>query len=223
MNSTYCNLLIAFCLCGSLFADPGTEHETAAALFKKSCVQCHGANAEGKPELKTPALASQSAIYLAEQLRKFKNGQRGSDAKKDPVANLMSHQAKVLESREIQALALYLTSLKAPKIKPNTMVSAQRGKVIYQKRANCISCHGLYGEGNDSMKAPKLNILSSAYIESALQKFAHAKRGTDHSDIEGKLMVKVINDYVLSAQDFKDLANYLSGLQKQKTVAKKKK
>ena len=209
----HCKLLVIFFGTGLLAnAEKPISKQTAANLFKKSCVQCHGAKAEGLEALKTPALASQSTIYLTEQLRKFKNGQRGSDAKKDPVANLMSHQAKVLETKEIQGLALYLTSLEGPEIKQNTTASAQRGKLIYQKRANCISCHGLYGEGNESMKAPKLNILSSAYIESALKKFSQAKRGTDHRDIEGKLMVKVINDYVLSEQDFKDLANYLSGL-----------
>jgi cbb3-type cytochrome c oxidase subunit III len=184
-------------------------------IFKDKCLQCHGANAEGNKSLNTPALASQSKIYLLEQLKKFKANIRGQDAKTDAVGHLMGQQVKNLTVEQFEALASYLSSLNAPKIQQAKGEAVKRGEQLYQKGANCISCHGLYAEGNESMKAPKLNILSAKYIESALKKFIQGQRAQDSSkDPHGHLMVKVLKDYSLQNQDFKDLAAYISGLKK---------
>ncbi|MDD7987190.1 c-type cytochrome [Lentisphaera marina] len=203
--------------CPFLWAQEKQSHLQAAELFRNKCIQCHGEKAEGKKSLKTPALASQSKVYLLEQLKKFKAGVRGKDAKTDAVGHLMGQQVKNLSSEQIDALASYLSSLKAPISPQIKNESFKRGEQLYQKHANCISCHGLYAEGNESMKAPKLNILSAQYIESALKKFSNGQRVADGSkDPHGQLMVKVLKDYSLQAQDFKDLAAYISGLKQVK-------
>ncbi|WDE97773.1 c-type cytochrome [Lentisphaera profundi] len=208
-------VLFLVSLHGALFADANKVNpsQVGAKIFSKVCAQCHGLEAEGNSSLNTPALASQSSIYISEQLHKFKNGLRGADSKKDATGKLMAQQAKLLSSKDIQELSIYLSALKSPVLKVDTSASALRGKELYQKKANCISCHGLYGEGNESMKAPKLNILSPAYIEIELNKFSRGQRvGAKTKDVTGHLMVKVLNDYGLQSKDFKDLANYISGL-----------
>ena len=197
-----------------LLAEPAKQNAEIAGLFKNKCAECHGPEAQGNSLLKTPSLASQSRIYIAEQLKKFKAGLRGESSKKDAVAHLMSQQAKGLTDKQINQLAIYLSTLKAPIIKLGDKESALRGKLVYHKKANCTSCHGLYAEGNDTMKAPKLNILSAKYIESSFKKFARGQRAGSSKDPMGQLMVKVINDYSLTENDFKDLSNYISGLRK---------
>ena len=206
-------IILSLLLTGFASAEPVKEHHEAAVLFKEKCAQCHGQKAEGNAKLKTPTLASQSSIYLGEQLKKFKEGVRGRDSKSDAVAHLMAQQVKNLSQKQIDQLTAYLSSLKAPAIKQENEQAAQRGEVLYHKKANCTSCHGLYAEGNDTMKAPKLNILSAAYIEASLKKFARGQRaGVKVKDHMGDLMVKVINDYSLTGKDFKDLSHYISGL-----------
>ena len=208
-------LLACLIFAGSAFAD------SAKVLFKEKCAQCHGLNAEGNDLLNAPTLASQSSLYISEQLHKFKKGIRGGDAKVDAVASLMSQQAKTLQESEIKLLAQYLSKLDAPKRGGVENESAQRGEKIYQKQANCISCHGDYGQGNDSMKAPKLNILPAAYIELELKKFAKKQRGLSaDKDPHGYLMVKTLKDYALSEKDFKDLATFISTLRKPKEEKK---
>ncbi len=210
------SLLLA-CL---VFAGPASA-DPAKALFKEKCAQCHGIDAEGNDLLNAPTLASQSSLYISEQLHKFKKGIRGGDAKVDAVASLMSQQAKTLQESEIKLLAQYLSKLDAPKRGVVENESAQRGEKIYQKQANCISCHGDHGQGNDSMKAPKLNILSAPYIEAELNKFAKNQRGLSvDKDPHGYLMVKTLKDYALSEKDFKDLAAYISTLRKPKKEQK---
>jgi len=47
----------------------------------RNCGSCHGAQAQGEPELHAPRLAGQHGWYLLAQLQKFKAGLRGLHAK----------------------------------------------------------------------------------------------------------------------------------------------
>ncbi|MGP6269337.1 c-type cytochrome, partial [Pseudomonas paraeruginosa] len=68
------------------------------------CVTCHGRAARGLAALKAPRLAGQWAEYLATQLQRFRDGQRGN-------SQTMRVVADGLEDNDIQALAGYLGSL----------------------------------------------------------------------------------------------------------------
>jgi mono/diheme cytochrome c family protein len=70
--------------------------EDGGALYKKRCASCHGAQGEGKPAMKAPALKGSSldADQITEKLAK------GSSASKAPhnkgISGLTAEQAKAI-------------------------------------------------------------------------------------------------------------------------------
>ncbi|HLO00939.1 MAG TPA: cytochrome c, partial [Pyrinomonadaceae bacterium] len=75
MNRNFVASLAAMLLVVSLAswaADDG------AALYKKKCAGCHGANGEGKPALKAPALKGTSleANQIVEHITKGESGSK---------------------------------------------------------------------------------------------------------------------------------------------------
>jgi len=79
-----------------LVASLASWAEDGAALYKKKCAGCHGANGEGKPAVKAPALKGTSleANQLMEHITK------GESASKAPhnkgIAGLNDEQAKMI-------------------------------------------------------------------------------------------------------------------------------
>ncbi|MGB9106327.1 MAG: c-type cytochrome [Terriglobales bacterium] len=72
--------------------------EDGAALFKANCAMCHGANAEGKPALKAPAIKGKTAADVTKAM-----------AKENP-----KHAAakKKLNDAQLKAIGDYLATLK---------------------------------------------------------------------------------------------------------------
>lgn len=70
----------------------------------QACANCHGPGAEGIPPT-YPALAGQPASYVAEQLRRFRSGQRANS-----IAGTMSVIAGRMSDRDIEAAAAYLAA-----------------------------------------------------------------------------------------------------------------
>lgn len=82
----------------SLFSD-----EDGAALFKAKCSTCHGANGEGKPAAKIPALKGTS--LTADQIvALLTNGASDKKMHAKPLSGLTADQAK--------AVAAYVKTLK---------------------------------------------------------------------------------------------------------------
>jgi cytochrome c553 len=50
---------------------------TTVQVYEKTCIKCHGANGEGNPEKKTPALNDRTPAEMAEDLYDVKNGGTG--------------------------------------------------------------------------------------------------------------------------------------------------
>ncbi|MCK7576643.1 MAG: c-type cytochrome [Chromatiales bacterium] len=73
-----------------------------------ACYQCHGPDGQGVAA-HFPAIAPQSATYVANQLRDWKSGSRHNDP-----ASLMKAVAERLSEDEITAVAAYLASRNAP-------------------------------------------------------------------------------------------------------------
>ena len=78
-----------------------------------SCAACHGANAEGKPEMNAPALNNTHDWYLLSQLKKFDKGIRGY-TDKDVNGQIMIASVKVLQSNEdnMRDVVAYIMTLK---------------------------------------------------------------------------------------------------------------
>ncbi len=91
-------------------ADSALRSE-GAVLYARICVVCHGESGEGKDIMNSPGLAGQQDWYIARQLRNFREGIRGTDAK-DLYGMQMRPMALTLAGDEdIEALAAYLSAL----------------------------------------------------------------------------------------------------------------
>ena len=62
---------------------------------------------------------------------------------------------------------------------------ADAGKPLY---AMCAACHGMQGEGNLAMNAPKLSGQGDWYLKRQLNYFKHGARGAHEKDVYGKQM-----------------------------------
>jgi mono/diheme cytochrome c family protein len=93
MNRKFVISLAAMLLVASLAswaADDG------ATLYKKKCASCHGANGEGKPAIKAPALKGTGleASQVAEHITKGESGSKAPHNK--GIAGLNDEQAKTI-------------------------------------------------------------------------------------------------------------------------------
>ncbi|HXJ88194.1 MAG TPA: cytochrome c [Candidatus Binatia bacterium] len=78
--------------------------EDGAALYKKKCAGCHGANGEGKPAMKAPALKG-SALETSQIADHITKGEPSSKAPHNKgISGLTDEQAK--------AIADYVKTLK---------------------------------------------------------------------------------------------------------------
>ena len=78
--------------------------EDGAALYKKKCAGCHGANGEGKSGMKAPALAG-SALEASQIVDHITKGEPSSKAPHNKgISGLTDEQA--------QAIAAYVKTLK---------------------------------------------------------------------------------------------------------------
>lgn len=151
------------------------------------CSACHGAQAEGNPQLNAPKLAGQASWYLVRQLQNFKQGIRGGG--KDTLATQMVPFAATLpDDTAIKNVVAYIATL--PDIRSSTLVSGspERGKAIY---ATCESCHGGAGQGVWSTNAPRLAHMSDWYMKRQLQNFRDGLRGAHPQDFSGAQMAQM--------------------------------
>jgi cytochrome c553 len=154
-------------------AEPGR----GKALFT-TCAGCHGNSAAGRPKLFAPALTGQSPAYLIRQLRLFRGGTRGLVA--DRHGFQMQGRAGALPGdRGIRDVVSYIGTL--PSIQPTAAKpgSSGFGAALYQP---CAACHGVSGEGNAEIGAPRLTGLSRNYMVTQLQNFRTGLRGNDPND-----------------------------------------
>jgi len=78
--------------------------DDGAALYKTKCAGCHGANAEGKPAIKAPALKG-TTLEVSQLVEHITKGESGSKAPHNKgIAGLSDEQAK--------AIAEYIKTLK---------------------------------------------------------------------------------------------------------------
>jgi len=70
------------------------------------CAPCHGADGRSSVVPQYPKLAGQSAAYLVNALKAYRDGQR-----QGTFAALMTQVAKPLSDEDIASLALYIESL----------------------------------------------------------------------------------------------------------------
>jgi cytochrome c oxidase cbb3-type subunit 3 len=101
-----CLLIGAGLLVSSLAFQAAVPAPDGAAIFKKNCVMCHGADGKGFSALKTPNFTDpkwQSSIKDREMREVIKNGKKGT---------AMTAFGGQLKDEEISAVIAYIRSLK---------------------------------------------------------------------------------------------------------------
>jgi cytochrome c len=93
MNRPFVVSLLAMLLVASL---PSWAADDGGALYKTKCAGCHGANGEGKPAIKAPALKGTNleANRIAEHITKGESGSKAPHNK--GIAGLNDEQAKMI-------------------------------------------------------------------------------------------------------------------------------
>lgn len=105
---------------------PGETDLRGQALFHQGdparglapCASCHGSLGQGVG-LAYPPLAGQPAIYLAEQLRQWRNAKR----RNDPMGVMLAVSRRLSED-EAEAVSRYAAGLPAPSAPPSATLEA---------------------------------------------------------------------------------------------------
>ena len=177
----------------ALRAKPDSEH--GAALFAQ-CVSCHGPDGQGLPDGSTPRIAGQHFRVLVKQLVDFRYGKRW-DFRMEQRAN--SHLGAF---QDIADVASYLSQQprknKADEVGGDNLAD---GANLYQ--ANCASCHGARGEGDDDGGVPMLAGQHPAYLLRQMYDSVDARRPS-----LAQLHSKQIKP--LNFEELRDIAMFLS-------------
>ena len=89
--------------------DVGAQNAAALAAGRKDfvqCATCHGADGRSTVVPQYPKIGGQSAAYLVNALKAYRDGRR-----QGTYASLMAAVAKPLSDEQIADLALYIQSL----------------------------------------------------------------------------------------------------------------
>jgi cytochrome c553 len=138
----------------ALRATPDLEH--GAELFTQ-CVACHGGEGQGLPDGSTPRIAGQHFHVIVKQLVDFRYGKRW-DFRMEQRAN--RHLGAF---QDIADVASYVSQLpRKSDASASSSDTLAQGATIYS--ANCVSCHGKQGEGDDDEAVPMLAGQHPAYL-----------------------------------------------------------
>ncbi|QGX39720.1 c-type cytochrome [Permianibacter aggregans] len=150
------------------------------------CTSCHGNALQGDEQQTAPLLAGREAWFLAEQMRAFKKGWRGTGADQSGAA--MRAIAMTLDEKTINALSAEVAAMPAPAPKANPNNAEITALAAPRYNAVCSACHGSKAQGNKRLKAPALGALSESYLLAQINKFRQGIRGAHPDDKAGAQM-----------------------------------
>jgi cytochrome c553 len=151
---------IVLTLAGQMFAQTGTPTRPEAAA---PCTVCHGEDGNSV-DLQSPNIAGQNSLYLATQLKKYRDGSRPSE--------IMAPLAGTLSDQDIESLSAWysLQKVKPAPLADEDLVEHGRNRIAY-----CMACHGFTGQTANS-EWPNLTGQRAAYIVQQLNAFKSGKR-----------------------------------------------
>jgi cytochrome c553 len=189
MNSLHHRFILSFFL-AIFFTWPVSAADSAAGEQKASlCVSCHGQRGSSG-NAQWPNLAAQQPLYLVNQLKAFKTGNRSNA--------MMQSMATHLSNEDMDNLAAYFSSQKPAKSGGVDPTLAKSGEA---KASMCLGCHGFTAEGKGQF--PRLAGQHPEYLEQQLKNFKGGSRKS------GPMQAITAN---LSEADFKALAAYFGSL-----------
>lgn len=193
------------------WSDKGVTSSSGKSLFAINCMSCHGKNAQGTASIMAPHIAGQSDWYLTRQLNNYREDIRGAHPEDVPGGTMRSIAKVSLKSEyDVKAIVEYVAGLPQAELKATLTANAEEGAKKY--KSICVACHGVNGEGNKVLNAPKLSGLNDWYILSQLENFKNGRRGAHANDIPGQTMVPMTLS--LTEEDMRNLAVYILTLKK---------
>jgi cytochrome c553 len=152
----------------AMAATPDRDH--GAVLFE-SCVECHGADGNGMVNGSVPRIAGQHFSVLVRQIVQFRGGKHW-DMRMEGVA---SDTGILRRPQDIADVAAYVNGLARDGERGiGRGEFLERGAAIYQ--ADCASCHGKEGEGDEKREVPRLAGQHAAYLARQIYDAVDARR-----------------------------------------------
>ena len=171
----------------STFHEHAPDLVAGKALYQ-TCSACHGADGQGNQALNSPKLSGQQDWYLKRQLHYFKSGIRGT-ADNDVFGKQMAPMAAILaDDKAMNDVVAYITTLSDTPAPHTVQGDIDKGEDIY---LTCGKCHGLSGQGNWALRAPRIAGMSDWYMVTQLKNFRHGARGAHPDDSTGYQMTSM--------------------------------
>lgn len=184
------------------------DADTGKSLFA-SCMACHGAQAEGNAALNAPRLSHLEPTYIAAQLGKFKNGQRGGDGASDSARQMAPMAAILADDQAVQDVSAFIGTLAGSQSVATVQGDGATGGDYYNQF--CGACHGAGATGNPALNSPRLAGSDDWYIVGQLQAFRDGSRGSHPDDRSGRQM-RAMAGTLPDEQALNDIAAYLHSL-----------
>jgi cytochrome c oxidase subunit 2 len=198
------------------------------------CSFCHGTQGQGGPALDAPALAGMEAWYVERQLHNFRNRVRGTHYDDVPGVQMSIVSGMVRNQATIENIAAYIEGMEpgappelarggkvagtarpfiwrspyAALVHPDTP-NIDNGNTIYA--GTCAVCHGVAGQGNETLGSPRLTDLPDWYMERQLLYFRDGLRGADPGDTFG-LQMAIFAKTLADEQAMADVVAYIKSL-----------
>ena len=89
---------------------PAVVSDKGEKLYS-SCIVCHGAQGGGNSALSAPRVAGLDSLYLATQLRHFRDGLRAYSPKDSAGQQMRAAMSMLRSDDDIEAVSIYISSL----------------------------------------------------------------------------------------------------------------
>ncbi|MCZ6656754.1 MAG: c-type cytochrome [Gammaproteobacteria bacterium] len=181
----------------------------AAPEGLRQCVVCHGVELTGNRSVDAPNLSVLSTWYIERQLLNYKRGLRAPHGSTDDlIGREMQPMAAALDDESIVSVLAFAERVPERAALVTMMGDVARGAKLY---TSCAACHGVNGEGNQSLSAPRLSGQSDWYLARQLENYQTGARGAEPGDIWGAQMrasVAMLSD----EDDIDHVVSYINSL-----------
>jgi len=95
----------------AVFTADGADVENGMILFQERCMECHRYNASGEMAFGSPPLTGRQDWYLADQVRKFKTGKRGTSKTDQNGAKMVLSSQFIGDEQTLKDVMAYIMTL----------------------------------------------------------------------------------------------------------------